>query len=180
MQSKTYSFSTFFEHTSSGIEKAISEINNQNKPILVLCIGSDLIVGDSLGPLIGTMLTKKNIPAFVYGSLSNPITAKEINYAKNYLTTIHPKSMIIAVDAAVGDSDDVGTIRVLEKGIKPGLGVNKNLKSIGDCSIIGIVAPKQKENYSLYNLTRLGFVYKMAEQIANGIEKYLLSKEKSA
>ena len=180
MQSKTYSFSTFFEHASSGIEKAINEINKQNKPLLILCIGSDLIVGDSLGPLIGTLLTKKNIPAFVYGSLSNPITAKEVNYAKTYLSSMHPKSMVVAVDAAVGDTDDVGTIRVLEKGIKPGLGVNKNLKSIGDCSIIGIVAPKQKENHSLYNLTRLGLVYKMAEQIANGIEKYVLSREKSA
>jgi putative sporulation protein YyaC len=87
---------------------------------------------------------------------------------------MHPSSIIVAIDAAIGNADDVGLIRVLNKGLKPGLGVDKNLGTVGDNSIIGVVAGKSLQNYNLFNMTRLNLIYKMAEQISNGIEKYLL------
>ena len=175
MQENTYSFDTYNNYTSIRICDAISKINEDSKPPIILCIGSDLVLGDSLGPLIGTLLVKSNIPAFVYGTLSFPITAKEVNYAKDYVKNLHPDSMVIAVDAAVGDIEDIGIIRVKKKGLKPGLGVKKNLKTVGDCSIIGIVAEKSKDCYKLLNITRLGLVYKMAEQISGGIIEYVNS-----
>ena len=113
MQEKTYTFDTFNKRTYQGISSALSSFNTKNKPLTLLCIGSDLVVGDSLGPLIGTLLTKKNISAYVYGSLSFPVTAKEVNYAKDYINSLHPNSLVVAIDAAVGESDDVGLIRVL-------------------------------------------------------------------
>ena len=79
-------------------------------------------------------------------------------------------------DAAVGDPDDVGLIRVMDKGLKPGLGVDKKLGTIGDLSIIAVVAAKSLQNYNLFNLTRLNLIYKMAETIASGIEKYISSQ----
>lgn len=175
MQENNYTFDTYNDYTKIKISDALSRINKQAKPPIILCIGSDLVLGDSLGPLIGTLLVKSSLPAFVYGTLSFPITAKEVNYAKEYLKNLHPDSMIIAVDAAVGDIEDIGLIKVKEKGLKPGLGVNKNLKVIGDCSIIGIVAEKCKDCYKLLNITRLNLVYKMAEQISNGIIEYVNS-----
>ncbi len=170
---ESYSFSTFNDYASKGISSALKEINKRKNTPIILCIGSDLVLGDSLGPLIGTLLQKKNLPAYVYGSLSFPITAKEVNYAKNYLKATHPNSTVIAVDAAVGNYDDIGIIRVLKKGIKPGLGVKKNLNTVGDLSIIGVVAEKSKDNDKLFNLTRLNLIFGMAEQIAKGIEGFL-------
>jgi putative sporulation protein YyaC len=172
MENQNYTFSTFNEYAPTGISLALKSINNKNKTPIILCIGSDLVLSDSLGPLIGTFLLRKNINAYVYGSLTNPVTAKEVNYAKDYLSKTHNDCPVIAVDAAVGKEDDVGLIRVLNKGIKPGLGVGKNLKTVGDLSIIGIVAEKNKEN-KLLNVTRLNLIYTMAEQIAKGIEEYL-------
>ena len=150
-----------------------------NKPILI-CIGSDLVLGDSLGPLVGTLLKKKNVRSYIYGTLNFPITAKEVDYARTYLKQMHPNSLLIAIDAAVGSCDDVGNVKVVNKGLKPGTGVNKNLGEIGDVSIIGVVAGKSKENYNLFNLTRLNLVYKMAEKIASGIEDYLQNYRESA
>ena len=89
---------------------------------------------------------------------------------------MHPNTISIAIDASIGDVDDVGIIKVINKGLKPGLGVNKKLGIIGDVSIIGIVASKSIQNYNLYNLTRLNLVYKMAEQIAEGILQFLNTK----
>ena len=101
-------------------------------------------------------------------------TAKEVEYAKTYIKMMHPNSIIIALDAAVGSSEDIGLIKIQNKGIKPGLGVNKDLGVVGDIGLIGIVAEKSIKNYNLFNLTRLNLVYKMAEKIADGIENYLI------
>ncbi len=180
MEKTNYTFSTFNEYAPNGIATALTTIGKEASPPVILCIGSDLVLGDSLGPLIGTILLKKNLPAYVYGSLSFPVTAKEVGYAKTYLEKTHPHSRVIAVDAAVGNGEDVGLIRVLRKGIKPGLGVGKNIKAVGDLSIIGIVAEKSKGNDKLFNLTRLNLIYNMAEKIALGLENFLLSPKPSS
>ncbi len=173
MCGKNFSFSSFNAHTEDGIYQSLIECNPQNKRPIFICIGSDLVLGDSLGPLVGTFLKNKNVQSYVYGTLNFPITAKEVEYARTYLKLMHPDSIAIAIDAAVGDAGDIGLIRVLDKGLKPGLGVDKNLGTVGDLSIIGVVAEKSLKNTSLFNLTRLNLIYKMSERIANGIEKYI-------
>ncbi len=173
MKNKEFTFSTFSKYAPDGIYQSLIECNKDNKRPIFICIGSDLVLGDSLGPLVGTFLKNRNIGAYIYGTLNFPITAKEVEYARTYLKQMHPNSTTIAIDAAVGSKDDIGLIRVLNKGLKPGLGVDKNLGTVGDLSIIGVVAGKSNENYNLFNLTRLNLVYKMAENIASGIEKYI-------
>ena len=173
MQNKEYSFNLFSEHTSNGIFTALLDCNPQKLRPIFICIGSDLVMGDSLGPLVGTFLKEKNIRSYVYGTLNYPITAKEVEYARTYLKQMHPNSISIAIDAAVGSSDDVGLIKILNKGLKPGLGIDKNLGVVGDLSIIGVVAGKSVKHYNLFSLTRLNLIYSMAETIANGIEKYI-------
>lgn len=173
MNNKEFSFSAFNKFSCEGIFQSLIECNSKNKKPIFICIGSDLVLGDSLGPLVGTFLKNKNIGSYIYGTLNFPITAKEVEYAGTYLKQMHPNSITIAIDAAIGESDDVGIIRVLDKGLKPGLGVNKKLGTVGDLSIVGVVASKSTQNYNLFNLTRLNLVYKMAETIASGIEKYI-------
>ncbi len=173
-----YSFSVFGTLTKDKIALALKGCLKSGKTPIIVCIGSDLVLGDSLGPLVGTMLKNKNLEAFIYGTLSHPITAREVEYARKYIKETHPNSTLIAIDAAVGNEDDVGLLRLFDKGLKPGLGVNKNLSAIGDVSIIGIVAEKSNQNFKLFNLTRLNLVYKMAETIADGIFSCLSEGEK--
>ena len=52
---------------------------------VILCIGSDLSVGDSLGPLCGTMLSERTgADIFVYGTLKKTVTAKEVRYMSEF------------------------------------------------------------------------------------------------
>lgn len=168
-----YTFDCTNEYAADGIAQALSHFNSPTKTPIVICIGSDLVLGDSLGPLVGTLLKKKKARPYIYGTLNFPITAKEIEYARTYLKQMHPNSITIAIDAAVGEQSDVGIIKVAKGGLKPGLGVDKKLGTVGDVSIIGIVASKSIQNYNLFNMTRLNLVYKMAERIADGVEKFL-------
>lgn len=173
MEEKVYSFSSLNNYAEEGISQALKELNVKKSKPIIICIGSDLVLGDSLGPLVGTLLKKKNVRSYIYGTLNFPITAKEVEYARTYLKQMHPDSISIAIDAAVGNDDDVGLIRVINKGLKPGLGVDKKLGTVGDISIVGVVAAKSVSNHKLFNLTRLNLVYKMAERIVGGIEKHI-------
>ena len=142
---------------------------------VVLCIGSDLAIGDSLGPIVGSMLKyeTQGLNCFLYGTLSAPVTAKEIKYMRTFLRETHRGRKVIAVDAAVGSEGDIGLIKVNDAPLFPGAGANKKLGSIGDLSVMGIVAEKSLLSYGLLNTTRLNLVYSMAEIISDGLSSLL-------
>ncbi|MBQ3115907.1 MAG: spore protease YyaC [Clostridia bacterium] len=176
----SFSFNTFNKYAPLGIGEAIKNFNKSGKRLVFVCIGSDLVLGDSLGPLSGTFIKNKEIGSFVYGTLNFPITAKEIPYVQSHLKRFHPDCLCVAIDAAVGDSEDVGLIKVVNSSLKPGLGVQKKLGAVGDISIIGVVAGKSAQNYDLFNLTRLNLIYKMSEVIADGIKNFFDSNPASS
>lgn len=155
---------------------------NTNRPIVVVCIGSDLAIGDSLGPITGSMLKYKTqgLNAFLYGTLSAPVTAKEIRYLRTFLKETHKGCQVIAVDAAVGEKGDIGLIKLSDNPLFPGAGANKKLGSIGDISIMGIVAEKSLSNYGLFNTTRLNLVYTMSEIISDSLSALLWDRNGKA
>lgn len=145
------------------------------KPPVIVCIGSDLAVGDSLGPIVGSMLKSKTqgLPVFIYGTLASPVTAKEIKYLRAFLRETHKDSQIIAIDAAVGAEGDIGLIKLNPAPLFPGAGANKKLGAIGDLSIMGIVSERSVANYGLLNTTRLNLVYSMSEIISSALSSLL-------
>ena len=161
----------------TGVMMALNRcLGELTAPPVILCIGSDLAVGDSLGPVTGTMLREEGLFGYVYGTLKNPVTAKEVKHVDSFLRKTHPASKIIAVDAAVGEESDVGLIKVIDAPLKPGAGANKRLGRVGDVSVLGIVAKKSAFAYSLMNLTRLNVVYSMAEIITGAISAFSLQR----
>ena len=165
----TYVFNSLKRNNSTEISCALNNLYFTDKPVII-CVGSDLVIGDSLGPIIGSYLVKNiNGNAYVYGTLSNPITAKEITVIKSNFSKIHPFSQILVIDAAIGQAEEVGFVKISKGSIKPGLGANKDLPMIGDVSIIGVVNDKTSNLYD--NSTRLSLVYTLALDIANGILK---------
>ena len=158
-------------------QKNTSSISYEKPPIIV-CVGSDLAIGDSLGPITGSMLKFKTqgLHVFLYGTLSSPVTAKEIKYLRAFLKETHKDRQIIAIDAAVGNQGDIGLIKTSDSPLFPGAGANKKLGAIGDISIMGIVAEKSVANYGLLNTTRLNLVYTMAEIISDALAALLWEK----
>ena len=172
----SYIFSVTKPNVADNIACAIDNVVTINDDFVVVCVGSDLVLGDSLGPLLGTFLKDRGLLLPIYGCLGQPVTAKEIVFLGKFINKIHPNCKVLAIDAGVGEPIDVGSVKVLGQGLKPGLGVNKVLPTIGDVSIVGVVASKSLRNERLFNLTRLSLVYKMATVIADGIIKSCLGK----
>ena len=156
--------------------KLASELKNALKgeiPVVV-CIGTDAVIGDSLGPLTGSLLKKKaGGLTYVFGSMENPVTATDVKHLIGLIKAVYPYSRILAVDAALGGKEEVGSVKLCDGPIRPGLGVDKDLGEIGDASIIGIVDEKKKKNGSPLSFVRLSRVYFQAELISSAIADYL-------
>src|SRR5690625_7210329 len=69
--------------------------------IIVLCIGTDRSTGDALGPFIGSYVTEnyrlQNI--HVYGTLNNPVHAKNLSDTIAHIYETYKKCFIITIDA---------------------------------------------------------------------------------
>jgi putative sporulation protein YyaC len=172
-----YSFNFFNKLAGDGEAIALKKfIPFSSYPPIILCIGSDLSVCDSLGPITGTKIKEKlgGANVYVYGTLAKPITAHEVKYINDFITKTHPNSPIIAIDAAVGNFGDIGLIKIVKHGISPGSGANKKLGKVGDVSIMGIVSEKGLFNYSLFSSTRLNMVYRMADIISDGVCSFII------
>ncbi|QSZ26871.1 spore protease YyaC [Aceticella autotrophica] len=150
------------------LSEYLCEFINQNS--VILCIGTDKCISDSLGPIVGNMLTKMIKGPYVYGTLKKPVHAKNLADNINFIRKNYTYSNIIAIDACLGDEKSIGKISVKKSPLYPGKGIGKKIPPVGDISIIGII-----DVYDMippYN-TRLGFVFEMAEVIALSLQKAL-------
>ncbi|MGE8204785.1 spore protease YyaC [Heyndrickxia sp. NPDC080065] len=142
----------------------------KNRPIVIVCIGTDRSTGDSLGPLTGTFLQEKGPNTFtIYGTLDDPIHAVNLEEKLNMIYEIHGNPFVIAIDACLGKLKSVGNIQIMDGPVKPGAGVKKDLPSVGDMHITGIVNVSGFMEFFVLQNTRLNLVVKMAKTIAGGI-----------
>lgn len=77
--------------TFASLQKSIDDfLSHDTLPPVVLCIGTDLVVGDAFGPLVGDILTRRfNLPAFVYGTLALPVTAVTLPSVVDFIEARH-------------------------------------------------------------------------------------------
>ncbi|MGL4345247.1 MAG: spore protease YyaC [Cellulosilyticaceae bacterium] len=147
-----------------------------NNQLVLVCIGTDRATGDSLGPLIGYKLLDIQFQnVIIYGSLEQPVHAKNLDETLSHINSFYPDALVIAIDACLGNMQNVGCISIGEGAIKPGAGVKKDLPAIGHLHITGIVNFSSLMNMVVLQNTRLSIVMKMADIIASGM-RYCLWK----
>lgn len=140
------------------------------KRIVFLCIGTDRSTGDSLGPLIGYKLQQKNLAgALVFGTLNQPVHAMNLEHYQELLSTRYRDALVVAVDASVGSREHVGYVTLGKGALKPGLGVSKELKAVGDIFITGIVGGCGNYDPLMLQSVRLSIVMQMADCISRSI-----------
>lgn len=138
-------------------------------PVFV-CIGSDRVTGDSLGPLVGTRLRCcKNFTHPVYGTLEAPIHALNLQDSMLKIKRFHPKSPIVAIDASLGTRRHQHYITVASGSLTPGSGVDKELMAVGDIAITGIINTSGEFAQLILQTTRLSTVMALADCIFEGI-----------
>lgn len=83
--------------------------HKKNQPLVIVCIGTDRATGDCLGPLVGQALLPS--PQYsVFGTLKEPIHAKNLNQTFKEIYSVCQNPFIIAVDSCLGYAQHVGCI----------------------------------------------------------------------
>lgn len=174
-KNRTIYFNSTDRNSAYKLGKALCELIKEhmlsNNNIIFLCIGSDRATGDCLGPIIGYKLSKiaHSMNFYVYGTLEEPVHAKNLKDTINMIYATHENAFIIAIDASLGKSNHIGYITLGVGSIKPGAGVNKDLPAVGDLFITGIVNFSGLLDHMLLQTTRLNVVMSMADYICIGI-----------
>ena len=177
---KIYYYNHNEKHASYDFCQTLSHLIRANKKkgrkLIFLCIGSDRATGDCLGPIIGHKLSSLSHPDLViYGTLNEPVHAKNLNDTLSKIKRLHKNATIIAIDASLGSYDHIGYITLGEGALYPGIGVNKELPCVGDIHITGIVNISGLLNNMLLQTTRLSLVMQLADFICYGI-RYSLAR----
>ena len=151
------------------VKNKIIHTSCDTQPVF-LCIGTDRMTGDCLGPLVGHKLEQhygdKNC---IFGTLEHPVHALNLNYAMTRIRLRFSSPFIIVVDAALGLPGHIGNITLAPGSLIPGEGINKTLPPVGDLSITGIVNSCHGNASLLLQNTRLHLVNQMADFIYAGL-----------
>lgn len=160
---------------SNYLSKIIFHESNKGNSIVFLCIGTDRSTGDSLGPLVGNklnLLTRNKLN--VYGTLQNPVHAKNLKETVSEINTTFKSPYIIAIDACLGKLSNVGKIFITQGPLYPGTALNKDLPAVGNLSITGIVNICSSLEFMILQNTRLYNVMKLADIISISIHQFIL------
>lgn len=157
---------------SQNLQVYLRRVCDQKSPLIILCIGTDRSTGDSLGPLVGSKLSISCPPQVkIYGTLENPVHAVNLEERLKEINSQFDRPPIIAVDACLGKSENIGYISIKPGPLQPGTGVNKSLPEVGDFHLIGVVNVGGFMEYLVLQNTRLSLVMKMAEVISDSLLK---------
>ena len=150
------------------LKKCILHHPSKWTELVFLCIGSDRVTGDCLGPYIGHSLSSLQIPGiFVYGTLSEPVHALNLK---------ETDKQIIAIDAALGTKKHLGYVTIGNGALYPGAGVQKELPPVGDIHITGIVNISGFLEQMTLQSTRLSTVIFLGDTIIKGITGMIPAK----
>ena len=133
--------------------------------LIFLCIGTDRVIGDSFGPLVGYKLEKlykneSNIK--VIGTLQNIICMQNALGTIDKIYNTYEEPFIIVIDAALSNTNSIGIIVVSKNKMNIGASFRKKNIYVGDISIKGIVSKdlaSPKCNFKLLQNTSLRFNY---------------------
>ena len=163
------------------LKKCILHHPKKWSELVFLCIGSDKITGDSLGPYIGYQLQQYSLRnIFVYGTLSTPVHALNLAQTIAFIKKTHPDALIIAVDASLGQKKHLGYVTIGNGALYPGAGVQKELPPVGDIYITGIVNISGMMEQFTLQTTSLSTVVTLADIITQGILRVILPTHKKA
>lgn len=162
------------------ISKVLDEIcfEYEAEPIFI-CIGSDRHLLDCLGPLTGTMVKEAVLDIKLYGTLKNPLNSANISSFISELNSNYPSGYVqIAIDASLGNIEDLGMIKIRKGPILPGKALDKRLPPVGQIAITGIVGEKLSyKNLASLKTGSIMPVYYMAKVLSEAIILWYLNKK---
>ena len=154
-------------------------MNNEFSNIIFLCIGTSKIIGDAIGPIVGSKLKSiENGYIQIYGTLENNLNFNNTKEILENINSNYTKPCIITIDAALSNNN-LGNIILGNGFIKIGKALEKCLCFYSDVNIkcvVGNYYNDKRKNIETLQEVAIEEVTKMTSVIANGIRNVLKKK----
>ena len=155
------------------VKQLQTKINNEDKELLFLCVGTSKIIGDSFGPMVGTKLKNLSRNINVLGNMNEPMCRTNINKKLDEIKKCKREKYIVAIDSAISEiKENIGQIFISNNSMILGSGINRNILEIGDVSIKAVVC----NNFKVLEYVPKNIVNELSAVVARGIYEVVCSK----
>ena len=136
-----------------------AELMRSSARIDVICIGTPKVVGDSVGPRVGSLLKAAGLPdrIKIIGCTDEPVHRGNLI---SMLINLRNDALLVCVDAAL--SNNFPAINIRTGPMQPGVAVSDELPKLGDVSVLCRVAETIKD----LQLCSEDYVNSIAEEAA--------------
>lgn len=148
-------------------------LNKKDKNIVFLCIGTNMIVGDAFGPVVGSILKKyfnKSGEIQVLGDIEDVVTYT--NISEKFNPSNFNNKLIVVIDSALSSKANIGKVFIQNRGLRYAECLKKNSKIIGDISIKAVVGENSNNriiNFNNLQNVSLERIHDMCNIVSNGI-----------
>ena len=92
-----------------------------------------------------------------------------LDYSVKRVEKLYSDSIVVAVDASIGNVEHIGYVTLGRGPLRPGLGVKKELNEVGDIFITGIVGASKDGDPFMLQSVRLSVVMRLADCISKSL-----------
>lgn len=147
------------------------EVMKKFSNIVILCVGTNKLVGDSVGPIVGQKLTrllnkKENIK--IYGNTKKNLNLKNAKQVLEEINRIYSKPFIITIDATLGPKEIIETIIISKGELEIGEALGHSIKCFSNINIKAIVGEYQtniQKNFETLNRIERKRIHQLSNQI---------------
>lgn len=164
------------------LEEKISKISicSGFSNIIFLCVGTSKIIGDSLGPIIGSKLKcLENEFIHIYGTIEQNLNFMNAKMIIEKINSIYENPYIITIDAALSNKGRIGDITIETGYIKIGKALEKSLcfySNINIKCIVGKVFQDKEKNLEELQKVTIDNLLILSNNISNAIINVLEKK----
>lgn len=155
------------------LSKQLGKINPNFSNLIFLCIGTDKIIGDSIGPIVGSKLKEiENNYIKIYGTLEKNLDFLNTKSMLENIYKIYENPFLITIDAALSRRKNIGEIFVTNGYIKLGNALEKSICYYSNINIKCVVGEylDKKTNINILKKVDKIKIYNMAELLTKHIK----------
>ena len=139
--------------------------------IVILCVGTNKLIGDSVGPIVGQKLArllknKQNV--WIYGNTKRNLNLKNAKQILKQIQITHKQAFVITIDAALGPKEMIENTWIGSGIVKIGEALDKQIQYFSNITIKGIVGEYQnnlKQDYQTLNEVNRNRIHRLSNQI---------------
>lgn len=132
----------------------------RGQTIVCVCVGTDRVLGDCFGAVVGDCLLSHRLPVYIYGGTQNNVSARNINATLKVIDLVHPNAIVVVFDTlCTTNSATIGDVVLSDQYI----GANPKVNICADLFVYGVVTYLSPTRHNLFS--RLNIIKRLSHAL---------------